>query len=92
MGMIDEMNYARVQLKLAGETFRFLYDRDKQEVYNELFPGIKVDRVHTLCGHTIKHDMILKMVQDKAEEFELAMAKTELTKAIDNFKDYSDLF
>lgn len=84
----------RVQLKLAGETFRFLYNKEKQEVYNELFPDIKIERVWTSCGHTINHDMLLKIVQDKAQEFELAIAKAELTKAIEDFKskDYSDWF
>lgn len=91
---MNEVTDAKVQLKLAGETFRFLYNKEKKEVYNELFPGIKIDKIRTACGHTINHDLILKMVQDKAEEFELAIAKAELLKAIESFesKDYSDLF
>lgn len=91
---MNEVSNARVQLKLAGETFRFLYNKEKQEVYNELFPGIKIDRVRTLCGHTIPHNILLKIVEDKQREFELAIAKAELTKAIESFKskDFSDLF
>lgn len=92
--MMNEMTEATVQLKLAGERFRFLYNREKQEVYNELFPGIKIEKVYTACGHIISHDMLLKIVQDKAEEFDLAVAKAKLTEAIESFesKDYSDLF
>jgi len=92
--MMNKVINDQVQLRLAGETFRFLYNREKQEVYNPLFPGIKIDKVHSACGHTIPHDMLLKIVQDKAEEFDLAMAKAQLTQAIESFesKDYSDLF
>ena len=92
--MMNEINGDRVQLKLAGETFRFIYDREKKEVYNELFPGIKVERVRTACGYSIPHDILLNIVKDKSKEFELAMAKAELTQAIKSFesKDYSDLF
>ena len=84
----------RVQLKLAGETLCFLYNKEKQEVYNELFPDIKIERIWTSCGHIINHDMLLKIVHDKAQEFELAMTKAELTKAVESFKskDYSDWF
>ena len=40
----------RVRVKLSGETFQFLYNKEKQEIYNELFPGIKIDRVRVGVG------------------------------------------
>lgn len=90
--MMNEVIGARIMLKLAGESFQFIYNREKQEVYNVMFPGIKIEKVRTACGHSIPHDMILNMVKDKAEEFELKLAKAELNNAIKDFKDYSDLF
>lgn len=82
----------KVCLKLAGETMQFLYNIDKNEVYNPLFPGIKIHKVYTACGLVIPHNMLLKIVQEKSEEFQLARAKAELDKSIKNFKDYSEYF
>ena len=84
----------RVRVKLSGETFQFLYNKEKQEIYNELFPGIKIDRVRVGGRYTVPHDVLLKIVDDKQKEFELAIAKAELTKAINSFtsKDFCDLF
>lgn len=90
--MVNKILESRVTLKLAGEQFQFLFDMDKNEVYNPLFPGIKIDRVRTACGHIIPHDMLLKIVQEKSEEFQLAMARAELAKSIKDFKDYSEYF
>jgi len=92
--MMNEVNWSKVELKFGGEKFRFLYNREKQEIYNEWFPGICIEKVTTLCGHHIPHSILLKIIQEKAQEFELAIAKSQLTQAIEDFKskDYSQLF
>lgn len=82
----------RVCLGLAGEKMQFLFNVDKNEVYNPLFPGIKIEKVYLNCGHIVPHDILLKIVQEKSEEFQLAMARAELAKSIKDFKDYSEYF
>lgn len=85
-------NLSRIQLRLAGELFTFLYNTSNQEVYNPLFPGIPIERVTLACGHVLDHNTVSTIVRKKIGEFELEIAKLELQKTVDSFKDYSDLF
>lgn len=78
----------RILLKLAGEQFQFLYNREKKEVYNPLFPGVPVQKIKLFCGHDIDHDTLRKIILDKIEGYELAMAKAELSEATNNFNDH----
>lgn len=78
----------RILLRLAGEQFLFLYNKEKKEVYNPLFPGIPVHKVRLFCGQEIDHGTLEKIILDKIEGYELALAKAELTQAIDNFNDH----
>lgn len=78
----------RILLKLAGEQFLFLYNREKKEVYNPLFPGIPVHKVRLFCGHEIDHATLQKIMLDKIEGYELALAKAELAHTINNFNDH----
>jgi hypothetical protein len=78
----------RILLRLAGEQFQFLYNRHKQEVYNALFPGIPIVNVTLHCGLSLNHDALHKIILDKIEGYELALAKADLAAAIHNFNDY----
>ena len=82
----------KIQLNLAGERVSFLYNRDSKEVYNPLFPGIAIYKYPTNCGHILSHDQLREIVEGKINEFELAIAKMELNKAVQDFKDYSEYF
>jgi hypothetical protein len=82
----------RVLLKLAGEKIELLYNRNTREVYNPLFPGIAIYKYPTNCGHILSHNELREIVENKLNEFELAIAKLQLNQAIEDFKDYSDSF
>ena len=87
-------NITRIGLRLAGEYHVFLYNTSNGEVYNPLFPGIRVVKVTLNCGHVLDHNTLSNIISKKIGDFELEIAKLELQKAVDsfNFKDYSDLF
>lgn len=82
----------RVLLNLAGEKVELLYNRNTKEVYNALFPGVSIHKYPTACGFQLTHDELRTLIENKLNEFELAIAKLQLNQAIEDFKDYSDSF
>jgi len=82
----------RVLLNIAGEKVELLYNRSTKEVYNLLFPGVPIHKYPVACGFQLTHNELRTMVENKINEFELAIAKYELNQAVEDFKDYSDLF
>jgi len=82
----------KICLKLAGEQCVFLYNKESREVYNPLFPGIPIHKFPTNCGLILDHDQLRAIIESKINEFELAIAKEQLNKAIADFKDYSEQF
>jgi len=82
------MMYDRMTLRLAGEQYQFLYNRDKKEVYNPLFPGIPVHKLQLHCGHTLDHNTMAIMIAEKIHNSELEHARAQLSEAINNFNDY----
>ena len=82
----------KIGLKIGGSLVYFLYNKDKKEVYDPLFPGIPMDHYVTNCNTIIKHDNLRSIIENKINEFEIAIAKYELNKAVNDFKDYSDSF
>lgn len=82
----------KIGLKIAGELVYFLFNKEKKEVYNPLFPGIPIYKFPTNCGLILTHNDLVNIIQNKIAEFDLAIAKHELNKAIEDFKDYSELF
>lgn len=92
--MLSMMNnlYSKITLKLAGEYVPFLYNSTLREVYNVMFPGVPIHRHALQCGLVLNHSQLLEIVENKINEFELAIAKFELDQATTNFKDYSDTF
>jgi len=89
--MMSEV-YDSVMLNLAGERVTLLYNRNSKEVYNPLFPGIAIYKYPTNCGHILSHDQLREIVENKINDFEIAIAKYELNKSIEDFKDYSEYF
>ena len=51
-----------------------------------------MDHYVTNCNTIIKHDNLRSIIENKINEFEIAIAKYELNKAVNDFKDYSDSF
>jgi len=92
--MVIMMNssYSMIRLNLAGEYVDFLYCKTLREVYNTMFPGVPVHQFTLRCGQVLKQSQLLQIVENKINEFELAIAKHELHQATINFKDYSDWF
>jgi len=82
----------RVLLNIAGEKVEVLYNRSTKEVYNPLFPGVPIHKYPVACGFKLTHDELRTVVENKLNEFELAIAKYQLNQAIEDFKDYSDSF
>ena len=84
--------FDKIGFKMAGEFVNFLYNIESREVYDPLFPGIRIEKFFANCGLVITHNELLNIVENKINEFELAIAKEQLNKAIADFKDYSELF
>lgn len=89
--MMNEM-FDKITLNLAGEKVTLLYNQKAKEVYNPLFPGVAIYKYPLNCGHILNHSELVQIVEKKLNEFELAIAKLELNKAVEDFKDYSDSF
>jgi len=65
------MDNKYISLNLAGERYDYIYNPKAREVYTQLFPHIPVVRVNLGCGHSITHNTLLSIVEDKLKEWNM---------------------
>jgi len=65
------VNVRYISLSLAGDIYDYIYELDKKEVYTEDFPGIKIEKVRLSCGHTLNHDEVKTLIENRIKAYEL---------------------
>jgi len=65
------MNRRYISLSLAGDLYDYVYDMEKKEVYTEDFPDIPIEKVRLVCGHTLTHDEIRTLIENRIKAYEL---------------------
>jgi len=59
-----------ISLNLAGERYDYLYYPKTRTVCTPEFSDIPIVRVHIGCGHTIGHDTVRDLIEEKQKKFE----------------------
>lgn len=65
------MSKYSVSLSLAGERYDYLYCPKTKTVCTSDFPDVPVVRVRLGCGHSIDHDTLLKIIEEKQKTLQL---------------------
>jgi len=64
---MDEVN---VSLNLGDQVYDYTYNRKTRTVYTQLFPGVPVFRVFLGCGHSIGHDTLVEVIEERQKVLE----------------------
>jgi len=60
-----------VTLNLAGQKYDYIYDREAKKIFTVHFPDVPVVRVHLGCGHSVDHNTLLKIIEDRQKSLEM---------------------
>ena len=60
-----------ISLNLAGEKYDYIYYPKTRTVCTQMFPDIPVVRVFVGCGHSITHDTLRNIIEEKQKTFEM---------------------
>ena len=59
------MDKRYISLFLAGEKYDYIYYKKDRTVCTQDFPDVPVVRVSLGCGHSIDHDTIRNIIEDR---------------------------
>jgi len=60
-----------ISINLAGDRYDYIYYPKTREVCTQLFPDVPVVRIYVGCGHSISHDTLREIVEDKLKSYEM---------------------
>lgn len=65
------MDKKYISLDLAGERYDYIYNTKTREVCTQDFPDIPVVRVFLGCSHSITHDTLRQIIEDKLKLYDM---------------------
>lgn len=65
------MDKKYISISLAGDIYDYVYYPKTREVCTQDFPDVPVVRVNLICGHSINHDELREIVENKLKAYEM---------------------